>query len=415
MVYKRGKFYSYKFRFDGQVVRASAKTTSKTVAREAERARRREFELAVNRIAKRERLPLFGTAAKEWLDSKTALTPLGKAYYKQYVGKLTKYFGNRLVSDITADDIATLQRKRQAEGLSGRQINCEVATLRTFLKHYGLWSAIAHRVKMLRERSDTGRALSLEEEAKLLDAIAQSPSPALYPFFILSLDAGLRPSETRALRRRDLNLVWRDGAIVEGEVVVGLSKTEAGAGRVVPWTRRACAALTLWLSRFSAEAGPDSYVFPFHHVGLAGNRRKPHLWGIDLNRSMGVYSYKAAFKTAREVAKVACRFYDARHSFITRLAENPTISEETIRQLAGHVSPRMLARYAHIRAAARRAAIATLEPSSRVYTERQNEADAPPNRHDRTSAVNGCSGVGFRPDGAQNEAQSGSEEEPLLN
>ena len=60
---------------------------------------------------------------------------------------------------------------------------------------------------------------------------------------------------------------------------------------------------------------------------------------------------------------------------LTRLAENPSISEETIRQLAGHVSPRMLARYAHIRAAARRDAIAALEPSSRVYTERQNEAD----------------------------------------
>lgn len=401
MVYKRGKFYSYKFRFDGQVIRASAKTTSKTVAREAEHARRRELELSVNRITKRERLPLFGTAAKAWLESKTALTALGRAYYAQYIGKLTRQFGSRLVSDITADDIAALQRKRQAEGLSGRQINCEVATLRTILKHFGLWLAIAHRVKMLRERSDTGRALSVEEETKLLDAIAQSASSALYPFFILSLDAGLRPSETRALRRRDLNLAWRNGAIVEGEVIVGLSKTEAGAGRVVPLTRRACAALTLWLSRFSAEAGPDSYVyvFPFHHVGFAGNGRKPHLWGIDFNRPMGTYSYKRAFNTARKMAKVACRLYDARHTFVTRLAENPSISEETIRQLAGHVSPRMLARYAHIRATARRAAIATLEPSSLVYTERQNEADEP----------------GFRAHGAQNGAQSGSEQEPLLN
>ena len=52
MVYKRGKFYSYKFRFDGQVIRASAKTTSKTVAREAERARRRELELAVNPVSR---------------------------------------------------------------------------------------------------------------------------------------------------------------------------------------------------------------------------------------------------------------------------------------------------------------------------------------------------------------------------
>jgi integrase len=51
--------------------------------------------------------------------------------------------------------------------------------------------------------------------------------------------------------------------------------------------------------------------------------------------------------------RVDFRLYDARHTFVTRLAENPTLSEETIRQLAGHVNPRMLARYAHFRAKAR--------------------------------------------------------------
>jgi integrase len=332
------------------------------IAREAELKRRRDLALSINGLVKREPPPLFPIAAKQWLDSKTALTPLGRRYY-EYVTKLKRHLGNCLISDITPDDIAELQRKRMAEGLSGRQVNCEVATLRCVLRHFGLWAAISHRVKMLRERTDTGRALSRGDEAKLLEAVAQSPSAALYPFFVLSLDAGLRPAETRALRRRDLNLEWRDGVIASGEVIVGRSKTEAGSGRCIPLTQRASGVLTLWLSRIG-EAGPDAFVFPFHHVGLAGNRRKPHLWGIDINRSMSVYSYKTAFNTAREMAKVSCRFYDARHSFVTRLAENPTISEETIRQLAGHVSPRMLARYAHIRAQARRDAIATLEPQA---------------------------------------------------
>jgi hypothetical protein len=69
-VYKRGQTYWYKFLFQGQLIRDSAKTNSKTVAREAERARRRELELAVNRIPKRDRTPLFGVAAREWLASK---------------------------------------------------------------------------------------------------------------------------------------------------------------------------------------------------------------------------------------------------------------------------------------------------------------------------------------------------------
>jgi integrase len=359
-VYKRGTIWWFKFRIQGQEIRESAKTDSKTIARNAERNRRRALEMSLNGITKRERLPLFKVAADEWIEGKSALTKLGNAYYRQYIGKLNREFGGRLVSDITAADIAALQRRRQAEKLSGRQINCEVATLRAILKHYGLWAAISHRVKMLSERSDAGRAISTEDEARMLDAIAQSPSPSLYPFFLLTLDAGLRPSETRSLHLRDLNLVCRNGVILEGELVVGRSKTEAGRGRVVPLTRRLCAALSLWLARFP-DAKADSYIFPFHHTGFESRARKSNLWGVDLNRPMGTYSYKRSFDTAREKAEVTYRLYDARHSFITKLCENPNISEEVIRQLAGHVSPRMMARYAHIRAQARRDAIATLD------------------------------------------------------
>ena len=112
----------------------------------------------------------------------------------------------------------------------------------------------------------------------------------------------------------------------KGELIVGRSKTRAGTGRVVPLTRRACGALSLWLARFPSP-GPDSYVFPFHQVGFAGYGRKPHLWAIDLNRPMGNYSYKRAYKTASAKAGVNIRLYEARHTFVTRLAENPTVSE----------------------------------------------------------------------------------------
>jgi integrase len=86
-------------------------------------------------------------------------------------------------------------------------------------------------------------------------------SPVLYPFFVLSLDAGLRPSERRALRWCDLALRWTDGAISEGEIVVSRSKTEGGTGSVIPLTRRACAALTIWRGRFP-ESGPDQLRLP---------------------------------------------------------------------------------------------------------------------------------------------------------
>lgn len=63
-VYKRGDVWWFKFRIHGQRVRESAHTSSKTLANEAERTRRRELESAVNRIPKRERMALFSTAAE---------------------------------------------------------------------------------------------------------------------------------------------------------------------------------------------------------------------------------------------------------------------------------------------------------------------------------------------------------------
>jgi integrase len=162
--------------------------------------------------------------------------------------------------------VAQLQARRLGEGLSPRTVNCEVATLRQILKHYGCWTALAGRVRFLREKTDSGRALSLEEEEKLLQAILKSTSAVLYPLFILSLDAGLRPSESRALRRRDLNLRSEDRATVEGEIVVSHSKTVEGTGRVVPLTKRACHALTAWFLRFRTR---PLTVTSFRSIGSA--------------------------------------------------------------------------------------------------------------------------------------------------
>jgi len=41
-LYKRGDVWWYKFRFAGQMIRESSKSKSRTVAKEAERSRRRD-------------------------------------------------------------------------------------------------------------------------------------------------------------------------------------------------------------------------------------------------------------------------------------------------------------------------------------------------------------------------------------
>ena len=53
------------------------------------------------------------------------------------------------------------------------------------------------------------------------------------------------------------------------------------------------------------------------------------------------------------------RFHDLRHHAITELAESQT-SDQTIMAIAGHVSPRMLAHYSHVRVEAKRKALDAL-------------------------------------------------------
>jgi integrase len=360
-VYRRGNTWWIKFRFQGQVIRESAKTTSKTIAVEAYRVRRRELELAINRISKRERMPLFSIAAKNWFASRTDLAANTSEAYRHFVETLTEEFGSRLVCDIDSDDIAQLQRKRLALKKSARTVNFEINVLRQILKAHRLWGSLADRVKNLKERHDVGRAISTEDERKLLDAAAQSRSPALLPLFVLSLDSGLRASEVRSLHFKHLTLRWENGVIVAGSLIVPQSKTEAATGRVVPLTSRVCAVLTIWLARLS-EAKPEDFLFPRHSIGVAGNDRVACVHSIRPDKPMGLW--KKAWRLACDRAKAHYRWHDCRHTFVTRLAENPLVSEGTIKALAGHVSRKMLERYSHVRVAAKQAAITALEQAS---------------------------------------------------
>ena len=348
----------YKIVFAGQEIRESCKSDSKTIAKDAEKSRRRELEKAFNRIPKREKTPLFSAAADLWFAGKSGLAETSKQRYKECVAVLKDEFGKRLVCDFDGNDIAEYQRKRLAEGLSGRSVNYEVGCLRGILRQFGLWGPIADRVRALPERHNVGRALAREDAHKLISAAGESRSPALLPLLLFSLDTGMRAGEVRALRHRDLRLTWDKGQITNGDVIVPKSKTAAGTGRLIPLSQRGCASLTLWIGYFP-EATPECYLFPFHQVGIAGDSRAVTVYDADLGRPMG--SWRKAWLEACKRAGVRYRWHDLRHSFVTRLAERPEVSEQTIRALAGHVSNQMLQHYSHIRSQAKQAAIRAIE------------------------------------------------------
>lgn len=371
-VFRRGKVWWYEFMFQGQRIRDSAHTGSRTIARQAEHQRRRELEMGINRIAEPKRTPLFKVAAEQWLATKRNLSRFTGLHYRQYVASLSRDFGDRLVCDVRLGDIVALQQKRLAEGQGNRSVNAEVQVLRQILKHFGLWASLQGRLRFLREPRDTGRALSHEDEARLFRAAGQSRAPALLVRLALALDTGLRAGELRALRHCDLALAWRDGAIEQGWLTVSRSKTEGGSGRTIPLSHRACAVLSLWLGRFPNPPA-DGYLFPRHKVGFAGHKREPVIYEVDFTRPGS--EWKSAWAAACRAVGARYRWHDLRHTFVSRLAENPAVSEQTIMTLAGHVSRSMLARYSHIRSAAKQAAIAALEAQGQA----DFEGDSPQN------------------------------------
>lgn len=78
------------------------------------------------------------------------------------------------------------------------------------------------------------------------------------------------------------------------------------------------------------------------------------MYGIDYAKP--IESSKRAWRDTLGTARVKYRRHDLRHSFVSRLASNPTISESTFKALSGHLSKRTLEHYSPVHQAAKRTA-----------------------------------------------------------
>jgi len=348
MIYCRGKHGTYwiRFRFAGRFVHESARTSSKTVAREAERQRRRELELSWNRIERRTLPPTFERASSAWLAAeKPHLAERTYQIYEVAVRcHLTPALGPRLLCDIGAATIAAYQAKRKATDASARTVNKELQVLRQILKRHKLWANLQGDVRFEREHCDIGKALSPEEETKLLAACASNT--LLNAVVTLALNTALRKNEIRTLRWNQLDFEKRT-------VTVGKAKTPEGSGRVIPLNQPAFEALTRWAGRL-VESSAEDYAFPACEA--AGIERKhPDRKRIDPSRP--IKSWRSAWRAALKRSGLELRFHDLRHTCITKLAESSQATEQTLMSISGHLSRRMIEHYSHIRMAAKRTAV----------------------------------------------------------
>ncbi len=348
MIYRRGKagICWMRFRFAGRFVHESCRTLSKTVAREAERQRRREMELSWNRIERRSLPPTFAKAARDWLcAAKPHLAERTHGIYDVAIRcHLSPHFGTDLLCDIHAHAIGSYQARRKAKRASARTVNKELQVLRLILKAHKLWLPLQGDVKFEREPASIGKALSDDEEVRLLAACESNP--LLHTVVAVALNTGLRRNEIRTLS-------WLQVDLLEKVLTVGKAKTAGGSGRMIPLNRIALAALVRWAGRFP-EAKSDDYVFPAcenSRIDCEGFNAKR----IDSSRP--IKTWRSAWRRALKHSGLHIRFHDLRHCCITKLAESQNTSEGTIMSISGHLTRSMLEHYSHVRLAAKRAAL----------------------------------------------------------
>jgi hypothetical protein len=96
-----------------------------------------------------------------------------------------------------------------------------------------------------------------------------------------------------------------------------------------------------------------------------------------------VTTLKTSWTNLRKKSGVRGRWHDNRHTLITELAESSAV-DQTIMDIAGHVSKQMLSHYSHIRTEAKRDALETVARRRRsaAVELRQEGAVMPNNTQD---------------------------------
>lgn len=354
-IYKRGDIWWYDFVYQGQRFRESTESTRKTDAKEIELQRRESLRRGEDASRAKGKQALFPAAAETWMTTNKARWSKSNVDIQNYnIRHLVGFFEKLRLCDIRPQHIGAYQSRRLDASASPRTCNMEVATLRMILKTSKLWGNLADDVRMLPERKDVGRALSADEELRLLVACRKSLSRSLYCAVVIFSNTGLRNAELRTAQ-------WFQLDLLKAEFRVGQAKTAASTGRVVPLNRAALDAFQEWRALWP-DAKPADHIFPQERLSYANAEdvalgvMTPH--HIDTSKPLG--SWKTAWNTAKRLSGVECRMHDLRHTFVSRLAETLT-PDATIKSITGHLSHEMLERYSHVRGEARRDAVALLD------------------------------------------------------
>jgi len=371
---KRGKTWHTDFVVDGSRYRMSLETTDWREAQSLEKDRIKEAkEGKLSAKASDIARLTFPEAAERWIEDRApGRPPLSVRTERERKRAVCKLIGDRKVKSLKPEDVLAYIRARNAEARAPATINRELDVIRGVLKKAHRWHLFAEHVKPVRlVETISGRAMSDDEKTRLLKlASSRKEWENAYYASVLALNTTMRGCEIKGLR-------WRDVDMLQRIVNVQQSKSKKGVRRI-PLNEDAWEAVLALRERAKkmGDPNPDHYLFFSCEHGWLNPKRPQKGWRTAWRRFTRMISCPQcgeAQQPAKTCQNVECgssieeiksslhglRFHDLRHHSITELAEGQA-SDQTIKDIAGHVSDRMLEHYSHIRVEARRAALDAL-------------------------------------------------------
>jgi integrase len=392
---KRGKTWHTHFFVDGQRFRQSLETRDWREAQAKEKDLIAEATAGKLSPTKQEFARLsFREAAERFLQDRIPqLAPLSVRTERERAKVLNMTLGDVQVSHFTTETVFAHVRRRKAGGIANATINRELDIIRGVLKKAKRWHLFADEIKPLPLRQSVGRALSYEGKLRLLKTATLRPEWQNAAWAAtLALNTTMRGCEIKQLR-------WRDIDLMERALTICKSKTEAGE-RVIPLNADAWNTILSLYRRAQAfvEVRPEHFVFPACEASHFDPTRPQTSWRTawrNLTRliqcpacgqqqgpaeTCGNAECKADLKKVKSPL-AGLRFHDLRHHAITELAESQA-SDSTVMAIAGHVSPKMLAHYSHVRIQAKRTALDSLSTKQAERASSGGESGGYDTKHD---------------------------------
>lgn len=253
--------------------------------------------------------------------SKTHHTDLRNV--KQRLEKLKAYFGESAAESIKPAEIDNWLSKNTTTGSTANRYRAAMSlAYREGIRNSKVTTNPVRLVEQRKEGGNVIRFLRDNEEVALRAVIAEKYPEKMCEFDI-SLGTGMRLSEQYGTRLR-----WQNVDFERREI--DLSKTKNYTARIIPMNATVYAAFKTREAQVPHAKSKD-IVFD----------AQPRPWWADVREQAGVNDY---------------RWHDNRHTFCSRLAMRK-VNLVAIKELAGHKTLAITARYAHLDDDAKREAV----------------------------------------------------------